>query len=73
MYFVDLLDSDITQIRHIQNYSNQSYQWEKRKLLVTNYSFLKEYQRIEDNPFLIEKLDMDLTDIAELLFPETLQ
>ncbi|KAA9019022.1 replication-relaxation family protein [Niallia endozanthoxylica] len=73
MYFVDLLDSDITQIRHIQNYSNQSYQWEKRKLLVTNYSFLKEYQRIEDNPFLIEKLDMNLSDIAELLFPETIQ
>ena len=73
MYFVDLLDSDITQIRHIQNYSNHDYQWEKRKLLVTNYNFLKEYQRIEDNPFLIEKLDMNLSDIAKLLFPETLQ
>lgn len=73
MYFVDLLDSDITQIRHIQNYSNHDHQWEQRKLLVTSYNFLKDYQRIEDNPFLVKKLDMNLSDIAKLLFPETLQ
>ena len=73
MYFIDLLDSDITQIRHIQNYSNHDFQWEKRKLLMTNYNFLNANQGIEDNPFLIKKLDMNLSDIAKLLFPETLQ
>lgn len=73
MYFVDTLDSDITQIRHIQNYSDHDFQWENRKLLMTSYNFLRPYQRIEDNPFLIEKLELGLSDIAKLLFPETMQ
>lgn len=66
-YFIDLLDSDLTQIWRIQNYSEADYQWEQRKLLITDYDFLAKDQRIADDPFFIEKLDMTLSDISKVL------
>lgn len=65
MYFVDITDTDLTEIHHINLYNQRNYEWEKRrKILVT--SFL-EQQRALINSLYVEHLILESKDLKNLL------